>query len=90
MNLFNSLFGPLTREYCLYYYAFSIFFYITFVFITLFSLYRLLTTKFSFDSLLSLAMACFTYFLAYFVSRLSYSMCIGSLAPSSSPLHFFN
>lgn len=90
MNLFNSLFGPLTREYCLYYYGFSIFFYVVFVFVTLFSLYSILTKKFSFGLLLGLFMGCFTYFLAYFVSRLSYSMCVGSLAPSSSPLHFFN
>lgn len=92
MNLFNSLFGPLTREYCFYYYGFSVFFYIVFVFVTLFSLYSLLTKKFSFGLLLGLFMGCFTYFLAYFVSRLSYSMCVGSLAPSSSssPLHFFD
>ena len=89
MNLFNSLFGPLTREYCMYYYACSIFFYISFVFVSLFSLYGLLTKKFSFSLLVSLFMGCFTYFLAYFVSRLSYSMCVGSLSPSSSPLTFF-
>ena len=91
MNMLDTLFGPLTREYCLYYYGFSIFFYVLFVFVTVFSLYSLFSKKFSFGLLLSLFMSCFTYFLAYFVSRLSYSMCVCSLAPSSasSPMHLF-
>ena len=91
MNMMDMLFGPLTREFCLYYYGFSVFFYVLFVLVTLFSLYSLFTKKFSFSFLLSLFMGCFTYFLAYFVSRLSYSMCVGSLAPSSSasPMHLF-
>jgi len=90
MNMLDMLFSPLTREYCLYYYGFSVFFYISFVFVTLFSLYSLFTKKFSLGLLLSLFIGCFTYFLAYFVSRLSYSMCVGSLHPSSSasPLQF--
>ena len=88
-NMLDTLFGPLTREYCLYYYGFSIFFYVLFVFVTVFSLYSLFSKKFSFGLLLGLFMSCFTYFLAYFVS--SYSMCVGSLAPSSgsSPMHLF-
>lgn len=91
MNMMDMLFGPLTREFCLYYYGFSVFFYVLFVFVTLFSFYSLFSKKFSFGLLLSLFMGCFTYFLAYFVSRLSYSMCVGSLTPSSSasPMHLF-
>ena len=91
MNMMDMLFGPLTREFCLYYYGFSVFFYVLFVIVTLFAFYSLFSKKFSFGLLLSLFMGCFTYFLAYFVSRLSYSMCVGSLAPSSSasPMHLF-
>lgn len=39
--MLDTLFGPLTREYCLYYYGFSVFFYVLFVFVTVFSLYSL-------------------------------------------------
>ena len=89
--MLDMLFSPLTREYCLYYYGFSVFFYVLFVFVSVFSLYSLITKKFSFGLLLNLFMSCFTYFLAYFVSRLSYSMCVGSLHPSSasSPMNLF-
>ena len=85
-NMLDTLFGPLTREYCLYYYGFSIFFYVLFVFVTVFSLYSLFTKKFSFGLLLSLFMSCFTYFLAYFTA-LSHEHCFMLLRSSNKAAH---
>lgn len=85
----TTLFTPLKRDYCLYYYAFSIFFYVLFVIAVALSIYTLATNKFNFTNLFLIVVNCFTYFLAYFVSRLSYSMCVGSLSQSGAHLTLY-
>jgi hypothetical protein len=77
----KTFFGPLDKEYCLYFYYLSILFAIVFVliafgvFISVFKGYK----KMDFKIALNLLMLLINSFLIYFVNRLLYSMCIKSL-----------
>ena len=81
-NLMNFFFGPLNKEYCLYFYVLSIIFGITFlllvigVLIVIIKDYKKIDLKIGFNLILLLINA----FLVYFVNRLLYSMCSRSLA----------
>ena len=80
-NLMNFFFGPLNKEYCLYFYVLSIIFGITFlllaigVLIAIIKDYKKIDLKIGFNLILLLINA----FLVYFVNRLLYSMCSKSL-----------
>jgi len=80
-NLMNFFFGPLNKEYCLYFYFLSIFFGIIFlllavgVVIAIIKDYKKMDWKIGFNFILLLINA----FLVYFVNRLLYSMCSKSL-----------
>ena len=79
-NFMDYFFGPLSKEYCMYYYVMTIFAAITFL-VTLGSLVvgafktKKLTARYFFMSLYALL----PLFLAYFVTRLMYSICIKAL-----------
>lgn len=76
----NSYFGPLSKDYCVYFYALSIFFFSLFLlaaFVTLLSIIRKpseLNIRFAIKSLLVLAYT----FIPYLVNRLFYTMCNNS------------
>ena len=75
-KLLNDLFGPLHLSYCRYFYVLSIFSFFSFVGCLLTCGYNLLNKKkINVNLLLILANS----FFGYFVNRLLYSMCIGSL-----------
>ena len=78
MNSFmNNYFGPLPREYCVYFYFLSIIFGITFVLSTISIAYfmvmhfKKVNTMFVLNSLMVLA----NTFLAYIANRLLHTMC---------------
>lgn len=75
----NSLFGPLGPKYCDYFYFLTIFFFVIFVITTVTVLMKCLNKK----SGLKLT-DCFILItqplMLYFINRLYYSMCLGSLA----------
>ena len=75
----DYLFGPIGREYCLYFYFLSVFAFVMFV-ITLLSIVMLAMkgkTKFS---MLESVLVVFQPLLLYFVNRIFYSMCVNALA----------
>lgn len=78
-EIMDYLFGPIGREYCLYFYFLSVFAFVMFV-ITLLSIVMLAMkgkTKFS---MLEGFLVTFQPFLLYFVNRIFYSMCVNALA----------
>lgn len=70
----SYFFGPLGREYCVYFYFLTVFAFVSFALAGVSSVYSMVTSK-KFDirgTLVSLLML----FLTYFQSRLLYSMCV--------------
>jgi hypothetical protein len=80
-SFMNNYFGPLPREYCVYFYALSIFFGVLFVFSTIsiasFMVLHLkqVNTMFVVNSLLVL----FNTLLGYIANRLLHTMCVKSI-----------
>jgi hypothetical protein len=80
-NFLNTYFGPLPREYCLYFYILSIIFGFLFaasvLSITYFAImhYNKVNLMFVVNSIL----AVFNTFLAYLANRLLYTMCVKSI-----------
>ena len=77
----NNYFGPLPREYCVYFYILSIIFGLIFVFsavsIAYFMImhFKKVNTMFVINSLMVL----FNTFLAYIANRLLHTMCVKSI-----------
>ena len=77
----NDYFGPLPREYCVYFYALSIifgFFFVTSLLSVLFFVvmhFNKINSMFIINSLLLL----FNTFLAYLANRLLHTMCVKSI-----------
>ncbi len=80
-NLMDTFFGPLGKEYCMYFYFFTVFFGIMFL-LSLIPLvmYMLLNMrKITFQFILNSALGLVNGFLLYFVNRLMYSVCAKAL-----------
>ena len=80
-DIMATYFGPLSKEYCLYFYVLSVFFGVVFVIAILaliFAMFRHFKkiTPFMVFNMLSLLA---NILLAYFVNRLLYTMCVGSI-----------
>ena len=73
----NTLFGPLDKSYCNYFYYLEVLFFGIFVFTVGMALKTLLTQKKYDPAQLFLVML--QPLTMYFVNRLYYSMCVGSL-----------
>jgi len=80
-DLLNMYFGPLPREYCVYFYALSIFFGIGFLFSAISILYFALThfKKLNVMFIVNAALVLLNTFLAYLVNRLLHTMCVKSI-----------
>jgi len=72
----DYLFGPLGAEYCNYFYYLTVLSFLTFLFVLGSCLY--IAVKSSKPDYLQLMLVSFQPFLAYFVNRLFYSMCMNS------------
>lgn len=80
-NLLNQYFGPLPREYCVYFYFLSLFFGLFFL-VTLLSIIVLVftqTRKINTLFIVNSAFVLLNLFLGYFVNRLLNTMCVRSL-----------
>jgi hypothetical protein len=79
-NFMDYFFGPLPKEYCLYYYYLTIFSAIIFM-LTFFSFSMVLmkSKKIKSNTLLSMFNVLTSLFIGYFTSRLLYTMCVKSL-----------
>ena len=78
----NKYFGPLNKDWCIYFYFLSIIFFVSFVIslvtilgVLLYKPSELFTFKFLFHTVLVLLYS----IVPYFVNRLLYSMCTSSL-----------
>jgi hypothetical protein len=81
MYSFNDLFSPLDKKYCYYFYYLSVISYFIFVFATLSFVWSLMFhyNKLNLHITLNLISVIISTFLAYFVNRLMYSICLKSL-----------
>ena len=82
MNSFmNTYFGPLGEEYCIYFYALSIFFGIAFVLSVISVVTYMLTNvnKINMTFLIHTFFLLLNSFLAYLVNRLLHTMCMKSI-----------
>lgn len=81
MNSFKDLFTPLDKKYCNYFYYISILSYCFFIVILLTTLWCLAfeTKKINFMFCMNSFSLMLSTFLAYFVNRLLYSICVKSL-----------
>lgn len=80
-NFMNNYFGPLSKEYCVYFYYLSIFFFIIYVFslisFTVFIVKHY--NKVNLAYIVNFVMILINTLLGYFVNRLLHSMCMNSL-----------
>lgn len=80
-NFMDTYFGPLPREYCVYFYALSIVFGFIFV-VSLVSFLSVLIfhfKKLNMMAILNTSMLLINTFLAYLVNRLLHTMCVKSI-----------
>jgi hypothetical protein len=77
----NSLFGPLGRDNCVYFYFLSILFFISFIIILLLFLFTIIKNpKYLNKQLVLNTIFGLVYtILPYYVNRLMYSICVNSL-----------
>lgn len=81
MNSFKDLFTPLDKKYCNYFYYMSVITYCLFIFMVLLIAWTLVfhAKKIDLYICLNSCSIIISTFLAYFVNRLMYSMCVRSL-----------
>jgi hypothetical protein len=76
-DLADQFLGPISKKYCLYFYALMIFFLFVFV-ISIIGLVYALATKKGFTAMGALAIS-LMYGMAYLQNRLLYNMCVGEM-----------
>lgn len=75
----DTVYGPLSKEYCIYFYLLSIIGFISLFIVVISALLIGLSLKKGIMFYLEMFMLCIPYALIYFTNRLLYSMCVGSL-----------
>jgi len=78
-DFMNTLFGPLSGEYCLYFYYLSIFSMFLFVLAVVTGLITGLRRNKNFEFYVSVVGASLIYLVTYFVNRLMFSVCSKAL-----------
>jgi len=80
-KLLSNLFGPLHKNSCVYFLIITVIFFVTLVIIVINELFYLLSNinRLKFRMITTTVIVSFNIFIAYFVNRLLYSMCIKSL-----------
>lgn len=78
-DFMKTVYGPLPKDYCLYFYILSIFGFILAVFTLVIGLFIGLSKKKNFVFFLQVVLGALAYGLFYFQNRLLHSMCISSL-----------
>ena len=76
-GFFKSMFSPLGREYCDYFYYLTVINFILLLYIILAALYVFLFDKRR-DSIFNIILVSLPTIVGYFTNRLLYSMCVGS------------
>jgi hypothetical protein len=75
----ETVYGPLSKEYCIYFYILSVIGFVTLMIVVISSLIIGISFKKGIRFYLEMLMLCIPYALIYFTNRLLYSMCAGSL-----------
>ena len=77
----DYLYGPLSRKYCMYFYALSVIGFLLLISVVGFTVYSGLTAskRLSYGFFMSMLMTAFVYGIFYFQNRLLYTMCAGTL-----------
>jgi len=79
MNTVNDLFGPLGREYCVWFFYLSIFAFISFLFYAVPAIFIGIQKREGMKYYYSVIFVSALYLITYFQNRLLYTMCIGSV-----------
>jgi len=77
-NTLDTLFGPLSKQYCIWFYGWSIFGFVVLVIILLGSLFIGITKRKGIDFYILMILGLMPYLALYFQSRILYSMCLGN------------
>ena len=77
--MFDTLFGPLSKDYCVWFLFLSILGYVLFVIAVITFLYLALTKQRSNAFFLQMGSVCLGYFVFYFQNRLLHSMCMNKM-----------
>jgi hypothetical protein len=82
MNFFDSITGPLDKNACVLYYAWTMFFFILLIIAFVTHMYLLFKNSKIIDMnhIISIVIMLFNIFLAYFSNRLLYTICNKSLS----------
>lgn len=77
-NFMTTYFGPLSKQYCVYFYLMSIFFFVMFVLSIIGVIYAAMSKpkQVDFMFIVNSALLLFNTWLAYFVNRLLNTMCV--------------
>lgn len=77
-NFMTTYFGPLSKQYCIYFYLMSIFFFVMFILsiIGVFAAAMMKPKQIDFMFVINSGLLLFNTWLAYFVNRLLNTMCV--------------
>ena len=79
-SFMETVYGPLSKEYCIYFYILSIIGFVLLIIVVLSTLFiGIITKKKNNKFYMEMFMLCIPYALMYFTNRLLYSMCSGGL-----------
>ena len=83
-NFMNMYFGPLSKEYCVYFYYLSIFFFFMYVILLIGAIAFIIKNynnfaKVNLSFVINLGMVLINMLLSYFVNRLLHTMCVNSI-----------
>ena len=77
-SIMNDIYGPLNRNYCIYFYALAVLGFVLLSVTILSLIFLIFTKKISSESVMHMIMISVGYGIFYFQNRLLYSMCLGS------------
>jgi hypothetical protein len=79
MNYIDTLFGPLSKQYCVYFYFLSIFGFILLAVFIISSIFVGLSKRKGLDYYMQVVGIALGYGIFYFQNRLLHSMCVGTM-----------
>lgn len=79
MNYLDTLFGPLSKQYCIYFYFLSIFGFILLAIFVISSIVVGLSKRKGIDYYMQVVGIALGYAIFYFQNRLLHSMCVGAM-----------
>jgi len=79
MNYIDTLFGPLSKQYCVYFYFLSIFGFILLAVFIISSIFVGLSKRKGVDYYMQVVGIALGYGIFYFQNRLLHSMCVGTM-----------